>query len=65
MLQDKHKILILSAPIGSGHKLAAKALDEAFSKYKECEVIQASIFDFFPKFIGNYPSCFNNIELYG
>lgn len=53
MLQDKHKILILSAPIGSGHKLAAKALDEAFSKYDECEVVQASVFDFFPKIIGN------------
>ncbi len=53
MSQGKHKILILSAPIGSGHKLAAKALEDSFSKYKECEIIQASIFDFFPKVIGN------------
>lgn len=52
MSQGKHKVLILSAPIGSGHKLAAKALEEAFSQYKECEIIHASIFDFFPKFIG-------------
>lgn len=48
----KHSILILSAPIGSGHQLAARALEEAFLKYPECKITQASAFDFFPKIIG-------------
>lgn len=46
------KILILSAPIGSGHKLAAEALASAFAE-KNYTVVMASAFDFFPSWIGN------------
>lgn len=47
-----HKtILILSAPIGSGHKLAAEALATAFQE-KNYNVVMASAFDFFPNCIG-------------
>lgn len=48
-----YTILLMSAPIGSGHKLAAKALEESFSEYKNVRVVHGSIFDFFPGRIGN------------
>lgn len=52
MTLGKYKILIMSAPIGSGHEKAAQALKEAFEQHPECEVVVGSAFDFFPKFIG-------------
>lgn len=48
----KYTVLLLSAPIGSGHKLAAEALQEELSQYKQINVIHGNIFDFFPHFLG-------------
>lgn len=44
-------VLLLSAPIGSGHRLAAEALKQAFAK-KNVTVIHGNVFDFFPAFLG-------------
>lgn len=46
------KILLLSAPVGSGHIMTAKALEQAFKKYKDIEVVQGNIFDFLPQWLG-------------
>ena len=48
----KLKILILSAPIGSGHRMAAAALEEALLRLENVEVVQGNVFDFFPSAIG-------------
>lgn len=45
-------ILLLSAPIGSGHRLAAEALKEAFGKNKNVNVVHGNVFDFFPAILG-------------
>lgn len=42
----------MSAPIGSGHALAAQALGEAFREQGNCEITQGSAFDFFPQILG-------------
>ena len=55
-MSNNHKkftILLLSAPIGAGHRLAAEALQEYLQKNSQVEVIHGNIFDFFPTFIGN------------
>ncbi|NCD08012.1 MAG: hypothetical protein EOL98_01050 [Negativicutes bacterium] len=52
MTKKKYKILIMSAPIGSGHALAAEALKEEFEKNDECEILLGSAFDFFPAILG-------------
>ena len=49
-------MLLLSAPIGSGHRLAAEALREAFAEHEEVEVVHGNVFDFFPHF-WERPSC--------
>ena len=49
----KYTILLLSAPLGSGHKMAAEALEEAFKKHGNVKVVNGSAFDFFPKWLGN------------
>jgi len=49
----KLKILIMSAPIGSGHRMAALALEEALSCLENVEVIQGNVFDFFPAAAGS------------
>lgn len=46
-------ILLLSAPIGSGHKLAAEALAQVFRQYKNVNVLHGNVFDFFPMILGN------------
>ena len=46
-------VLLLSAPLGSGHKMAAEALEEAFKKHDNVKVVNGSAFDFFPKWLGN------------
>ncbi len=51
--EKKYTILLLSAPIGSGHKLAAQALEQSLAEHKEVRVVHGSIFDFFPGSIGN------------
>lgn len=48
----KYTVLLLSAPIGSGHKLAAEALEQALGEYSEVRVIHGNIFDFFPHCLG-------------
>ena len=48
----KLKILILSAPIGSGHRMAAQALEEALSRLENTEVVQGNVFSFFPAVLG-------------
>ena len=48
----KLKILIMSAPIGSGHRMAAVALEEALLRLENVEVVQGNVFDFFPSVIG-------------
>lgn len=50
--QKKYTVLLLSAPIGSGHKLAAEALEQALGEYSNMRVIHGNIFDFFPHFLG-------------
>ena len=39
MTNKKYKILIMSAPIGSGHALAAEALKDEFKKLTERTVL--------------------------
>ena len=48
----KLKILILSAPIGNGHQMAANALEEALLRLENTEVVQGNVFDFFPDVLG-------------
>ena len=50
--RKKYTVLLLSAPIGSGHRLAAEALEQAFADRPEVKVIHGNIFDFFPQFLG-------------
>ena len=50
--KQKYTVLLLSAPIGSGHRLAAEALREAFAEHEEVEVVHGNVFDFFPHFLG-------------
>lgn len=52
MQRKKHTVLLLSAPIGSGHKLAAEAIEEVLRQKADIEVIHGNIFDFFPDFLG-------------
>ena len=51
--KKKFTVLLLSAPIGSGHLMAAEALQEVLTKYDNVEVINGSAFDFFPKILGD------------
>lgn len=50
--KQKYTVLLLSAPIGSGHRLAAEALREAFAEHAEVKVVHGNVFDFFPHFLG-------------
>ncbi|HIU64713.1 MAG TPA: hypothetical protein IAB06_06750 [Candidatus Avacidaminococcus intestinavium] len=54
MNKKNKKILIMSAPIGSGHTLAALALKEEFEKNSNCEVVMGNAFDFIPGFFGKF-----------
>ena len=45
-------VLLLSAPIGSGHKLAAQALEQEFARQSGVRVEHGNIFDFFPQWLG-------------
>ena len=38
--EKKYTILLLSAPIGSGHKLAAQALEQSFALADNVQVVQ-------------------------
>lgn len=46
------RILILSAPIGSGHRLAAEALKEYLESLPGVVVEHGNVFSFFPGFLG-------------
>lgn len=50
--QNDLKILILSAPIGSGHRLAAEALKEYLESIPGVEVEHGNVFNFFPAILG-------------
>ncbi len=52
MINKKIKVLLLSAPIGSGHRLAAEALKETFENKDNIEVVHGNVFDFFPQILG-------------
>lgn len=52
MNKNKIKVLLLSAPIGSGHRLAAEALQSTFEQYNNVEVVHGNVFDFFPAILG-------------
>ncbi len=50
----KRRIAILSAPIGAGHLLAARAIREAVQDlYEDVDVVEATAFDFLPGNIGH------------
>lgn len=54
-MQIKEKqitVLLLSAPIGSGHRLAAKALEQELLGLDGVQVVHGNIFDFFPQVLG-------------
>ena len=44
LVKKKYTILLLSAPIGSGHKLAAQALEQSFALADNVQVVHGSIF---------------------
>lgn len=46
------RILILSAPIGSGHKMTAQALVEELKNRKDIEIYEGDVFSFMPKWVG-------------
>ena len=46
--KKKKTVLVLYAPIGSGHASAADAIKEQFLKYQDVDFIMADIFDFVP-----------------
>ncbi len=48
----KIRVLLLSAPIGTGHRMAAKALAQNLAAREDTEVIEGDIFSFFPAFLG-------------
>lgn len=48
----KKTVMILSAPIGSGHTKAAAALKEQLEKKHDVNIVMGDIFDFVPGFFG-------------
>lgn len=46
------RVLILSAPIGSGHKMTAAALAEELRTRENVEVVEGDVFSFMPAWIG-------------
>ena len=61
----KLKILILSAPIGSGHHMAAVALEEALLRLENVEVAQGNVFTFFPSWLGNgFLKCYEKVLVF-
>lgn len=46
------RILILSAPIGSGHKMTAQALVEELRNRNDIEIYEGDVFSFMPKWVG-------------
>ncbi len=50
--QQQKRVLIISAPIGSGHEKAAKAMHEQLQGQAGVDVFSASVFDFMPGIFG-------------
>ena len=48
--KENKKIMILSAPIGSGHVQSANAIKKELENYPDINVITGSVFDFAPSF---------------
>lgn len=46
------RILILSAPVGSGHKMTAQALVEELKNRNDIEIYEGDVFSFMPKWVG-------------
>jgi processive 1,2-diacylglycerol beta-glucosyltransferase len=61
MTEKNKKVLILHAPLGAGHGMAAKAIEEAFKKsYPDFEIKSISVLDFaFDIFRRGIPYAFN------
>lgn len=51
-LHKIYTVLLLSAPIGSGHILAAEALQQVLEQNPHIRVVHGNIFDFFPHILG-------------
>lgn len=51
-LDKQYTILLLSAPIGSGHILAAEALQQVLEQNPSIRVIHGNVFSFFPHCLG-------------
>ena len=47
------KVLLLSAPIGSGHTMAAEALKQELEQRDQLEVVHVSLFDLLPAWLGD------------
>lgn len=51
-LKKQYTVLLLAAPIGSGHVLAAQALRQELERRGDVRVVQGDIFSFFPAVLG-------------
>lgn len=63
-MKDIHRktVLLLSAPIGAGHVLAAEALKELLEDNEKIRVVHGNIFSFFPDCLGRiFLSCYLKI----
>ncbi len=50
--RQKYRVLLLSAPIGAGHQMAAKALAQELQAQGWAEVVEGDVFSFFPAWLG-------------
>lgn len=50
--EKKATVLLLSAPIGAGHRLAAEAIAAVLQEDPNLEVIHGNVFSFFPSLLG-------------
>lgn len=51
-LKKQYTVLLLAAPIGSGHVLAAQALRQELERRGDVRVVQGDVFSFFPAVLG-------------
>ena len=61
-MDKKIRVLLLSAPIGSGHRMAAEAIKEELESFDNIEVTHGNVFNFFPRFLGEtFLACYLGI----